>query len=121
MKLWQRCRFLAFCTAEGVPTHFQLPADEFVLCTFAASNVGVHAGSTARNNIAALEAWHAVQNAEWKGGSRLRYVLPGVNRWTPESSKRPPRPRISSAMLRALYKGLDFSHPRDTGGKAHAI
>ncbi|KAJ7429859.1 hypothetical protein B0H11DRAFT_2166731 [Mycena galericulata] len=106
-------RFLAFCAAEGVPHRFQLPADEFVLCAFATSSAGVHAGSTARNNIAALKAWHIAQNAPWHGGSRLHYVLAGVEKLAPESSKRPPRPPINSEMLRALYEGLDFSNPRD--------
>ncbi|KAJ7508098.1 hypothetical protein B0H11DRAFT_1611159, partial [Mycena galericulata] len=106
-------RFLDFCSVEGVPKKFQLPADEFVLCAFAASSAGVHAGSIARNNIAALKAWRNAQNFEWKGSSRLYYVLAGVDNLAPESSKRPPRPPINVAMLRALYDGLDFSNPRD--------
>ncbi|KAJ6594951.1 hypothetical protein B0H19DRAFT_1247586 [Mycena capillaripes] len=105
--------FLGFCAIEGVPSKFQLPADEFVLCAFAASSAGVHAGSTVRNKIAALKAWHTAQNAEWKGSSRLHYVLAGVENLAPESSKRKPRPPITSAMLRALYDGLDFTNPRD--------
>ncbi|KAJ7769486.1 hypothetical protein B0H16DRAFT_1715942 [Mycena metata] len=106
-------RFLGFCTSEGIPPKFQLPADEFVLCAFAASSAGVHAGSTARNNIAALKAWHAAQNVEWNGGARLHYVLAGVENLAPETSKRPPRPPINATMLRALYDGLDFCNPRD--------
>ncbi|KAJ7099846.1 hypothetical protein C8R43DRAFT_964113 [Mycena crocata] len=96
-----------------VPKELQLPADEFVLCAFAASSAGIHAGSTPRNNIAALKAWHTAQNAQWNGTSRLHYVLAGVEKLTPESSKRAPRPPINAAMLRALYNGLDFSNPRD--------
>ncbi|KAF8147555.1 DNA breaking-rejoining enzyme [Mycena galopus ATCC 62051] len=106
-------RFIAFCTTEGVPSDLQLPADEFVLCAFAASGAGVHASSTARNNIAALKAWHVVQGIEWRGGSRLHYVLTGVEKLAPESSKRPPRPPINATMLRILYEGLDLSDPRD--------
>ncbi|KAJ7061776.1 hypothetical protein C8F01DRAFT_1286843 [Mycena amicta] len=55
-------RFLRFCDAENIPSHLRLPTDEFVLCAFAASGAGIHAGSTARNNIAALKAWHIAQN-----------------------------------------------------------
>ncbi|KAJ7804432.1 hypothetical protein B0H14DRAFT_3486171 [Mycena olivaceomarginata] len=106
-------RFLAFCVDEKIPTKFQLPADEFVLCAFAASGAGVHSGSTARNNIAALKAWHVVQDQPWLGGSRLHYVLAGVENLAPDSSKRAPRPPINTAMLRALYDGLDFTCPRD--------
>lgn len=104
-------RFLAFCTAEKVPQDLQMPADEFVLCAFAASSAGLHAGSTARNNIAALKAWHVAQNAQWNGGSRLHYVLAGVENLAPDSSKRSPRPPINATMLRVLYDGLDFQIP----------
>ncbi|KAJ7760893.1 hypothetical protein DFH07DRAFT_694027, partial [Mycena maculata] len=106
-------RFLAFCSSEGVPPEFQLPANEFVLCAFAASSAGIHAGSTARNNIAALKAWHIAQNAQWNGSSRLHYVLAGVEKLAPQSTKRPPRPPINAVMLRALYDTLDFSNSRD--------
>ncbi|KAJ7268992.1 hypothetical protein C8J57DRAFT_976046, partial [Mycena rebaudengoi] len=93
-------RFLAFCNAEGIPPEFQL--HEFVLCAFAASSAGVHAGATPRDNIAALKAWHIAPDAPWTGGSRLHYVLSGVENLAPESSKRPPRPPINAAMLRTL-------------------
>ncbi|KAJ7112064.1 hypothetical protein C8R43DRAFT_1138992 [Mycena crocata] len=106
-------RFLAFCAQEKIPIRFQLPADEFVLCAFAASGAGIHAGSTARNNIAALKAWHVAQGQTWKGSSRLHYVLAGVENLAPETSKRPPRPPINAEMLRVLYNGLDFTYPRD--------
>ncbi|KAJ7694361.1 hypothetical protein B0H17DRAFT_850233, partial [Mycena rosella] len=68
-------RFLRFCKVEKIPAKFQLPADGFVLCAFAASGAGVHSGSTARNNIAALKAWHVAQGKHWNGGARLHYVL----------------------------------------------
>lgn len=106
-------RFLAFCTSEGVPEELQLPADEFVLCAFAASSAGIHAGSTVRNDIAGVKAWHIAQGADWNGSSRLHYVLSGVENLTPESSKRPPRPPINAAMLSMLYEGLNLSSPAD--------
>ncbi|KAJ7836593.1 hypothetical protein B0H13DRAFT_1652022, partial [Mycena leptocephala] len=95
-------RSLAVCSAVGIPAKFQLPADEFVLGAFAASSAGVHAGTTARNNIAALKAWHIAQGADWKGSSRLHYVLAGVENLAPDSSKRPPRPPINAAMRLGL-------------------
>ncbi|KAJ7701186.1 hypothetical protein B0H17DRAFT_924790, partial [Mycena rosella] len=114
-------RFLAFCTAEKIPKKFQLPADKFDLCAFAASGAGVHSGSTTRNNMAALKAWHIAQGQgdplclshPWQGSSRLHYVLAGVQNLAPDSSKCPPRPPINSAVLRTLYEGLDFPCLRD--------
>ncbi|KAJ6506880.1 hypothetical protein C8R45DRAFT_1060302 [Mycena sanguinolenta] len=121
-------RFIAFCSAEGVPVDLHVPADEFVLCAFAASSAGTQTGSTARNNVAALKTWHVAQNVEWRGGARLHYILAGLENLAPEnlapenlapenlapeSSKRAPRPPINAAMLRVLYEGLDLSNSRD--------
>nr|GAT53151.1 predicted protein [Mycena chlorophos] len=113
-------RFREFCRREHIPRSLQLPAHEFVLCAFAASSARVHAGTTARKNISALKAWHIVNDQPWLGGPRLQYVLAGVENLTPTSSKRPPRPPISSAMLAELHRGLDFSAPLDVAVYAAA-
>ncbi|KAJ7694399.1 hypothetical protein B0H17DRAFT_852424, partial [Mycena rosella] len=103
-------RFLAFCIAETIPTKFQLPADEFVLCAFATSGAGIHSGSMARNNMVALKGWH-IAGTTMTGPFSLHCVLAGVENFAPDSLKRPPRPPINSVMLRTLYEGLDFTCP----------
>nr|GAT47546.1 predicted protein [Mycena chlorophos] len=113
-------RFRAFCRRESIPVSLQLPAHEFVLCAFAASGAGSHAGSTARKNISALKAWHVVNDRPWLGGPRLHYVLSGVENLAPASSQRPPRPPISSAMLTDLHRGLDFTSRLDVAVYAAA-
>jgi hypothetical protein len=105
--------FIQFCDAERVPSHLRFPADEFVLCAFAASSLGIHAGGTSRSRISALKAWHTAHNMEWKGSARLQYVLNGVRNLAPESSKRPPRPPISARMLSQLVEALDLNSPLD--------
>ncbi|EIN07606.1 hypothetical protein PUNSTDRAFT_70253 [Punctularia strigosozonata HHB-11173 SS5] len=102
-------RFIQFCRDEKIHRRFWLPADELVLCMFAASSEGHHAGSTARNALARLKAWHSVQNAEWKGGKHLDYVLNGVENRCPTLSHRPPCLPINQKMLRILRVGLDLS------------
>jgi hypothetical protein len=107
-------QYILFCDTEQVPQHLRFPADEFVLCAFAASSFRRHAGGTPRSRISALKAWHIAHNVEWKGSSRLRYVLSGVQNVTPRSSKRPPRPPISGTMLTQLIENLDLNLPLDT-------
>jgi hypothetical protein len=106
-------RYIRFCDNEGVPDHLRFPADEFVLCAFAASSVGVHARATPRNHLSALKAWHLAHNMEWKGSSRLCYVLNGVHNLAPRSSRRPPRPPVNSTMITQLIAHLDLSSPFD--------
>jgi hypothetical protein len=50
---------------------------------------------------------------DWKGSSRLRYVLNGVHNLAPGSSRRPPRPPINSTMMSQLIERLDLESPLD--------
>ncbi|KAF8804299.1 DNA breaking-rejoining enzyme, partial [Phlegmacium glaucopus] len=112
--------FMRFCDLENIPNHFRLPADEFVLCAFAASSAGKHAGDTARGKISAIKAWHTIHNVVWKGSARLRYVLNGVDRLAPAKSTKPPRMPINAAMLTQLINALDLSNPLDAAFAACA-
>ena len=114
-------QFIDFCISERIPDSLHFPADEFVLCTFAASSAGRHAGSTPRARLSAIKAWHIAHNMEWKGSSRLRYVLNGVDNLSPSNSRRSPRPPINSEMLKRLVSCLDLSSPLDAAVAACAV
>ena len=64
-------QFIRFCDTEQVPEHLRFPADEFVLCAFAASSLRKHVGGTSRSRLTAFKAWHTSHNVEWKGSTRL--------------------------------------------------
>jgi len=113
-------QFITFCDSLHIPQHLRFPADEFLLCAFAASSSGKHAGGTSRARLTALKAWHIAHNLEWKGSSRLRYVLSGVQNLAPKSSKRPPRLPVSATMLSQLITGLDLNLPLDAAVAACA-
>jgi hypothetical protein len=107
--------FLAFCDKEAVDQKHRLPAEEVVLCAFAASGVGRRSGATVREQIAGLEAWHVVQGVGWRGSERLRHILRGVEKLQP-----PPPPRETPCLavmtkdnLRGLHRNLDFKAPFD--------
>jgi hypothetical protein len=113
-------QYIRFCDAERIPEHLRFPADEFVLCAFAASSLGRHAGGTPRSRLSALKAWHLTQNVEWKGSARLRYVLNGVHNFTPGHSKRPLRPPVTRKMLSQLVRSLNIDSPLDAAVAACA-
>nr|GAT48555.1 DNA breaking-rejoining enzyme [Mycena chlorophos] len=106
-------RFMRFCDAEHIPPNLRLPAHDFVLCAYAASHAGLHAGSTARNDMSALKAWHVAQEKPWQASPRLHYVLCGVENLSPEASRKLPRPPITCDMLSCLRQDLDFSSSFD--------
>ena len=106
-------QFIRFCNVEGIPDHLRFPADEFVLCAFAASSAGVHSRNTPRNRLSALKAWHVAHNLKWNGSARLRYILNGVHNLMPRGSKHPPRPPVSAKMITQLIQRLDLNSPLD--------
>lgn len=101
--------FLTFCDSQLVPAGLRIPADELLLCAFAASKAGSHAKQTVQNTMSALRAWHIFHDAKWNGGPRLQYVLSGIARRAPPS--RPPRPLVTRAMLDLLHKHLPAASP----------
>ena len=114
-------QYIRFCDMEGIPDRLRFPADEFVLCAFAASSLGLHSRNTPRNRLAALKAWHITHNLEWKGSSRLRFVLSGVHNLAPGSSSRPPRPPVTLTMIIQLIDRLDPNSPFDLAVAACAV
>ncbi|KAG1769005.1 hypothetical protein EDD22DRAFT_949195 [Suillus occidentalis] len=102
-------RFVSFCSSNNIP--LSLPAPEWLICAYAAHRAGSCSGSAVSNDIAGLRAWHIANGFTWLGGIRLKYVLRSAVRLTPESSKRPPRPPVSSEMLDILHASLDSSLP----------
>lgn len=113
-------QFLQFCEDQGVPAHLRLPASEFLLCSFASGFAGLISGSTARSKIAAIRAWHIRNGLLWLGGQQLSYVLRGVDRLTPGSSRQPQRPPITVKMLLDLHDGLNRENNLDVAVYATA-
>ncbi|KAF7334413.1 putative reverse transcriptase domain protein [Mycena venus] len=106
--------FHEYCDKEGVSVSQRLPANEFLLCTYASSRVGEIAGRTARSALAAVKAWHTINGAEWRGGIRLRYTLRAVKNMAPSSSKRPMHPPVSATMVDILGEELNHEDPFDS-------
>ena len=105
--------FLAFCKQEQVPAALQFPADKFILCAYAASDAGCISASTIQNRLSGLKAWHNAHGTMWNGGLRLQVVINGAKNLAPSSSKKPPRPPITIAMLQSLFEGLNLTKPLD--------
>ena len=112
--------FLKFCDREAVPSHLRFPADEFILCAYAASDAGCTSGNTIQNRMSALKAWHHTHNVSWQGGMRLHIVLNGVKNLTPVTSIRPLRPPVTKSMINALISGLNLESPVDVAVAACA-
>jgi hypothetical protein len=104
--------FHSFCDRKGIPVHARTPIPEPILCAFAADGLDVLSGSTTRNRIAALKAWHTSNDWPWYGSARLSRVIRGVHN-TASTLKRRVRPPVSIRALSILAKNLDHHNPLD--------
>jgi hypothetical protein len=81
--------------ATRVPEHVRFPADEFVLCAFAASSFRRH--TVVPPGVVSQHSMHGTLLMTMIGGAvQLRYVLNGVYNFTPGSSRRTHRPPAST-------------------------
>ncbi|KZT03413.1 uncharacterized protein LAESUDRAFT_716229 [Laetiporus sulphureus 93-53] len=101
--------FMAFCDAENIFLGMHLPADEFLLCAFAASKAGSHGRSSVQNMLSAVRTWHIIQGVAWHGGPHLAYILNAVERLSPD--RQTPQLPITRSMLELLHRELNASDP----------
>jgi hypothetical protein len=111
-----QARFDRFCNAHLVPRGERYPVSEAVLCAFAAHRAGRVAGGTVRNDIAGLHAYHIAYALPWPTPPRLKYIITGVERARPDSSRSALRPPASLPLLRSIYEETDTA-----GGLAVAV
>ncbi|KAJ7699259.1 hypothetical protein B0H17DRAFT_1129329 [Mycena rosella] len=83
-----------------------------ISAVFAASYAGSLSASTVEGKLAAVWAWHIVNNFRYNGGIRLNYVLKGVENLAPDGL--PPRPPVTDNLLQLLHDHLDLSDPFDS-------
>jgi hypothetical protein len=103
----------AFCTCKQVPLSERYPAVEQVIVAFAADRAGRIAGTTARNLVTGLKAYHVARNWPWNGSQRVKLAVEGVETARPRSSVLESRLAVTLIMLRILFDTLDPNNPFD--------
>jgi hypothetical protein len=113
-------RFLAFCESLEAPLSNCFPASEEILYAFAASSLGSRSSSSVRNDLSGIRAWHLFHNAPYNGSPRLSLLVRGIDSHSPPSTKRNPRPPVTSSMIAALFNTLSPADPLDVACLAAA-
>lgn len=81
---------------------------------FAASYKGVMTADAVRNKLYGVRALHIFHNLPYNDGILLKYTLEGIDKATPESSRKPPRPPITIEMITMLHDDLDLFDNTDS-------
>lgn len=106
-------KFTSFCDTNSIPLSDRLPASEWLLCAFIASQAN-RAPSTLKNYISGLRAWHISNDVPWHGSIRLQYVRDGISNISGAVLQaKPPRPPITRNMLLTLHQVLSRTDPME--------
>jgi hypothetical protein len=99
-------RFRSFCRECDVPRELTFPVAEPVLCAWLASMHGIKSGSTARNELAGLRAWHVRCNVPFPASERVTKILESIEHHRPARSRLPLRSPVTLDMIRVLVDKL---------------
>ncbi|KAJ7071647.1 hypothetical protein C8F01DRAFT_1363314 [Mycena amicta] len=114
-------RFTQFCDRHEIPEHLRMPTHRYLLSAFVADASGTCSGKAIRNWLNGLQLWHVYNDAPWHGDEGW---VPHLKRSADRAGaqfKRPPRPPITLAHLRALHSALDINTSRGAALWAAAL
>ncbi|KAJ7061833.1 hypothetical protein C8F01DRAFT_1252617 [Mycena amicta] len=114
-------RFTQFCDSHEIPEHLRMPAHRYLLSAFVADASGTCSGKAIRNWLNGLQLWHVYNDAPWHGDEGWVPHLKRSADRTGTQFKRPPRPPITLAHLRALRSALDINTSRGAALWAAAL
>ncbi|TFK24721.1 hypothetical protein FA15DRAFT_591949 [Coprinopsis marcescibilis] len=104
--------FHAFCDSKDVPEDQRAPASPMLVSLFASSMVGLYAGSTARNYVYAVRAWHIIHGVKWQvNKEELDALLKSAEKSAPAASKREKRDPVTTAHILKIRGALNLQDP----------
>lgn len=107
--------WIQWCDQSNIPEHHRLPISTNDLKMYIAHKVRVEGASKTINTLAALHAWHTIQDVPWSQHDPLiTNLCRAVTSKAPPSTHQDPCPPVTIAHLSALRQHLDLmSSPLD--------
>ncbi|KAF6756132.1 hypothetical protein DFP72DRAFT_753325, partial [Ephemerocybe angulata] len=108
--------FHVFCDLQvpPVPESQRAPVSMGLLLEFLSSCAGLYSGSTAKNYVYGVRAWHTTHAVPWRVDElQLSAALTAVEKMTPPSSRRPKRPPVTVDYIEKLAPFFDLTSPFD--------
>ncbi|KAE8239509.1 hypothetical protein A4X13_0g8169 [Tilletia indica] len=107
-------RWLLWCDHHHIPEAARFPVGLKDLVDFIDSLAGTFAGSSIRNWVSGIRAWHIIHGATLDTTNpRVTSTLRGADRLTPPSSIAPPRAPFRISHLWTIRKHLTLEKPAD--------
>ncbi|KAF6740964.1 hypothetical protein DFP72DRAFT_1123242 [Ephemerocybe angulata] len=108
--------FHVFCDERDppVPESQRAPVSTALLLEFLSCCVGIYSGSTAKNYVYGVRAWHTTHAIPWRVNEiQLSAALTTVEKMTPPSFRRPKRPPVTVTYIEKIAPFFDMKSPFD--------
>ncbi|KAH7869993.1 uncharacterized protein C8R40DRAFT_1000134, partial [Lentinula edodes] len=106
--------FHVFCDSREIPELQRAPCSLDLLQSWIATMAGHYAGTSVKNYIYGVRAWHIIHGIEWKiDKAPIDTMIQGAERLQPERSKRKKRLPFTISYIESILTGLDPNDPFD--------
>jgi hypothetical protein len=106
--------FHDYCDLRNIEEEHRAPVDKTVLASFIADCIGTYGGSTIKNYVYGIRAWHIVHGIEWERNSNeLDALFKAGNRLAPKESRKKEKKPWLKADLITICKSLKEDDPKD--------
>ena len=106
--------FHIFCDHKEVDEKHQAPVNPTVLSSFISTLIGTYGGSTIKNYVCSVRAWHIIHGKQWKvNDNEVEALLIASKKMAPKESKRKEKEPWTMEYLTKICKALDPKDPKD--------
>lgn len=106
--------FHLFCQYKKVDEEHRAPIHQTILACFISSLAGIYGGSTVKNYVYGVRAWHIIHGLPWKvNDDEIKALLTASTKLSPKESARKEKEPWTIAHLTAVCNQMDRSNPED--------
>ena len=106
--------FHIFCDHKEIDEEHRAPVNSTVFSSFISTLAGTYGGSTIRNYVYGVRAWHIIHGAPWKvNDNEVEALLKAGSKLTPKESKRKEKEPWTVDYLTQICQSLDRNNPKD--------
>ena len=106
--------FHIFCDHRNIQEEHRAPVDQTVLATFISTLVGTYGGSTIRNYVYGIRAWHIIHGIKWDiNNNEIETLLRAGHKQSPKEARRTAKKPWTLDYLTEVCQGLKRDKPKD--------
>lgn len=106
--------FHIFCDHKDIQEEHRAPVDPTVLSSFISTLVGTYGGSTIRNYVYGIRAWHIIHGTKWRvNEEEVDSLFKAGNKLTPKDSRKREKQPWTIEYLTKICQNLRKEDPKD--------